>query len=214
MLNFFKKCLLTPLLIILLFLSGSVFAQENNSAAVQLAKSLQKFSTYTADFRQVTYGSNGHVLQTSRGRVMIKRPGGFRWESDSPTKQIILTDGKALWVYNIDLAQATRQTVNQKANINPASLLSGSIKDLTQQFDVKILPNQHLQLFQLKPKGTGVSFKWVLLEFRNGELVGMKLLNNLDETSVFSFSKIRLNQTLPTSLFQFKPPKGVDVVNQ
>lgn len=145
---------------------------------------------------------------------MIKKPGGFRWESDSPTKQILITDGKTLWNYNVDLAQATKRTLNQKASVNPATLLSGSIKDLTQGFHITQLSKGNMKIFLLKPKKKVVSFQWVQLKFLNKKLTQMKVLNHLDETSIFSFKHIRLNKTLSPQLFHFKPPAGVDVVNQ
>ncbi len=193
-----------------IFLLLPLVAYAQNDASVQLNQLLSSFQTYQANFHQVTQDTDGRVLQTSQGRIMIKRPGNFRWEADTPTKQIIITDGKTLWVYDVDLAQATRQPLNQQTNVNPASLLSGSVENLKKQFTITGGGN----VFQLVPTKKGINFNWIRVEFRGGVLASMKVQNNLDEVSTFQFTNIKINPSLPPSLFQFKPPRGVDVVNQ
>lgn len=210
--NYYKK--ISQLIITFTFLfASSVFAQDNNPAS-QLGKLLQNFQTYQAKFSQVTLDANGAIKQRTHGCVMIKRPGGFRWETETPTKQIVIVDGKTLWTYDVDLQQATKRTLDQKTTINPASLLSGSVSDLTSQFTVSIISG-HPETFLLKPKQkNAVNFKSVELRFIDGRLTRMKVVNSLGETSVFNFSHIQLNRPLSSSLFQFKPPPDVDVVSQ
>lgn len=202
-------------LVVFIFLFFSCFAfAKSTSAAAQLGGLLHGFQTYQAKFNQVTLDSKGAVIQRSYGRVMIRRPGGFRWEADTPTKQIIIVDKKTLWTYDVDLQQATKRSLDTKASINPALLLSGSASNLTNQFNVTLVSGE-AHTFLLKPKhGSDVSFKSVQLRFKGGRLVGMRVVNSLGETSVFSFTHIQLNARLAPRLFQFKPPPSVDVVNQ
>ena len=214
MLNYFKRFICLSIVCILFLFSINTFS-ENNSATAALSQLLLQLKTYQANFTQLTYDSKGNVIQRSHGYMMIKRPGGFRWESDSPTKQMLITDGNILWVYNVDLAQATKSLVDQKANINPASLLSGSVINLTRAF---VISRLHVpgQIFLLQPKQLqgGTQFKWLQLKFVRGELTQMKVLNNLDETSIFDFSHIQMNAPLSSNVFRFAPPAGVDVVVQ
>lgn len=207
------KKIIQSFVFVILVITSLAFAQNDN-AAIRLGKLLSKFQTYQAKFNQITYNNKGTVIQKTHGRVLIKRPGGFRWETDTPTKQIIVIYGKILWTYDVALQQATKRSLDQKANINPSSLLSGSVSDLMNQFSVTMLPGQ-TGTFILKPKKQSrVNFKSMQLQFKKGHLNNMRVVNNLDETSVFSFSHIRLNAPLSLNLFQFKPPSGVDVVSQ
>ena len=178
--------------------------------ALELNQLLSSFQTYQATFKQMTSNSNGQVIQTGHGRVMILRPGRFRWESDSPTKQIIITDSKTLWVYNVDLSEATQQPVNQAMSVNPASLLSGTVQNLKKQFKITRLGNS--ETFTLSSQQNDNTFQWIRLSFQQNRLVSMKVLNNLGETSTFDFQHIQINAPLSPSLFEFKPPPGVDVV--
>lgn len=177
----------------------------------QLTAILRSFDTYTADFNQTNESDKGTVISQSSGRTMIKRPGKFRWESQAPTKQIIITDGKMLWIYDVDLAQVTKQTLSSKTPINPAMILSGSAEELTSQFNVSALADN---VFVLTPKQSDYGFKRVTLKFSNNDLIEMVVVNNLAQTSRFEFSNVQLNTPLPDTLFTFQAPPGVDVISQ
>jgi outer membrane lipoprotein carrier protein len=185
-----------------------------SSAESALNQQLSYFRTYVAAFAQKTFDGRGRLLQQGRGRVMIMRPGFFRWETNTPTRQILMTDSKMLWVYDIDLAQATQQRLNNKTTINPALLLSGSVENLQQQFNVYLKEADVKQVFLLTPKQNDMSFKSIWLNFAQDRLIGMRVLNNLDETSEYQFTDIKINVPLAVSLFKFKAPRGVDIVNQ
>lgn len=190
------------------------WAVSSPEASALLSQKLTSFRTYVATFEQLTYDGHGRALQRGQGRVMIMRPGLFRWEANMPTHQILITNGQTLWIYDVDLAQATQQPLNQKVNVNPAVLLSGSIENLQKQFNITEQSSAGTQTFILRPKQADMSFKSMQLTFAGGELQQMTVLNNLDETSEYQFKQIRINAPLPSHLFQFKAPPGVDIVNE
>lgn len=195
--------------IILLFLiacSSTVAANPN--IASQLSQLLSGFNTYQAVFKQITLDSEDRVIRKSQGRVIIMSPGRFRWETDSPTKQIIIMNGKKLCVYNVDLAQEVIYPIMGKTNINPASLLSGSINDLNQKFSIAIalLNDGNGVVFHLLPKrGQGLNFNSLCLKFVKNQLVEMIVFNNLNEKSIFQFNRIKMNVPLSIQLFKFQP---------
>ena len=207
------KILIGLLGISLFPLSGIVRAQSD--ATSQLSELLSNFRTYQAKFNQITFDAQDRLIQQSHGRVMIMRPGRFRWEADSPTNQIIIINAKTLWLYDVDLSQVTQQPLAQKTNINPASLLSGSVKDLKQKFTITVNPTPDTATFQLVPYlGKSLNFNWIRLKFSKKQLTEMSVLNNLDERSIFEFSRIKVNAPLSSMLFEFKPSRCIDVVKQ
>lgn len=208
-----KNNLFFFLLFLLIPLVG--IAVDRPDATSQLSQLLSGFHTYQATFRQTTFDSEERVIQQSRGRIMIKRPGRFRWETNIPTNQIIITNGKTLWVYNKDLSQASKQPLAKRTNINPASLLSGSIKDLKQNLTITSSPNDGTVVFELVPRiKKDLNFKWIRLKFFQKQLTEMTVLNNLEERSIFQFKKIKINQLLADHLFEFKPSRDVDVIKK
>ena len=64
-----------------------------NNAAEHLAAQHPYIKTYQAHFTQKTYDGQ-HLVSTTKGLMALKRPGYFRWETFSPTHQIILVTQK------------------------------------------------------------------------------------------------------------------------
>jgi len=167
----------------------------------------------TADFQQTMYNAQKQPLQTSQGKMALLRPGQFRWEITTPNPQIMLTDGKQVWIYDVDLNQATHQLINMADSVSPAALLSSDANQLPQRFTIARLKATNSQtVFQLKPKKTDDLFKYVILYFQQQQLVQMRIVDNLGGLSVFNFEHIAPNKILNTNLFIFKLPKGVTVI--
>lgn len=198
-------------LFLLMLFSAPIFATEQKTAALELTQLLNGFSTFQAQFTQTTTDTSHQILQKSSGTMMLMRPGRFRWETKDPTHQVVITDGKIVWVYDIDLKQATKQFV-QNSPINPAKLLAGNVATLTKQFDVHMIPHQKTLVFQLIPKKPMQQFRSVTIAFQNHQLHSMQIQNALEQTNTFEFSNVVVNKSLSPDLFTFTPPRGVDVM--
>ena len=208
------KFIVNFIILFFLIVSPNIVAASPDVAS-QLSQLLSGFCTYQAVFKQITFDSEGRVIQKSQGHVIIMRPGRFLWETDSPTKQIIVTNGKTLYVYDVDLAQAATYPLTEKTNINPASLLSGSVNDLNQKFTITIVLSNDSVTFQLLPKiGKGLNFNSLRLRFVKNQLAEMIVFNNLNEKSTFQFNQIKMNVPLSIQLFEFKPSRATSVIKQ
>lgn len=177
-----------------------------------LTQLLNRYTTYSADFKQLTLGSNNQVTQQGSGHVMIKRPGKFRWVTETPVKEQLIINGSTLWRYDVSLMQATKKitTDNGRAD-NPVSLLTARVNDLVHNYTVFLVGLQGKAWYELIPRTANAGFKKVYFYFEQGQLTQLIVVNNLDERSLFQFSNIRLNEAIPDSTFIFTPAKGVDV---
>ncbi len=182
--------------------------------ADDLTQLLSSFQSMSAGFQQVLYNANGRPQQKSTGQMALVRPGKFRWQVFKPSPQLLIANGHYLWIYDPDLSQATQQRLDKTSNNSPASLLSGSIQDLENRFIVTTNNRQKStgQSFQLKPKNQNDLFKWIELTFNNSKLTDMRLMDNLGSLTDFHFNNVNINPKLSPGLFQFKAPKGVQVV--
>ena len=179
----------------------------------QLLALLSNFHSMTAEFQQTVYNEQQQPLQQNQGKMALLRPGKFRWEVTTPNSQLMLTDGKQVWIYDTDLNQATHQLINMADSVSPAALLSNEASQLPQRFFIKRLKATNSQtVFQLKPKKTDDLFKYVILYFQQQQLTQMRIIDNLGSLSVFNFEHVELNKVLNTNLFIFKPPKGITVI--
>jgi outer membrane lipoprotein carrier protein len=196
-------------------LLGCGLLTSAQTPAQELDTVLQNLRTMTADFSQVTTDSSGRVLQKTTGNMALQRPGKFRWQTLTPNKQLILADGTYVWVYDTDLAQATRKKMDPTNNANPASLLSGTNEEFQQRYDVNIINQKGGGIwFELRPKSKNDLFQWIKLQFVNGSLQQMVITDNLGQISTFNFSGNQINKELDQNLFVFKAPAGTDVIQE
>lgn len=194
----------------LLFCSLSAFA---SSPAEQLDQLLSNFHAMSANFVQRTAVKNG-AGKSSSGKMALKRPGKFRWEITKPNHQVIIADDQYLWIYDVDLEQATRKDINKDTS-NSAILLSGSTRAIEQRFIIANFETRgDSRIFQLKPKSSQDMFQQVDLIFTNGNLSAMSVIDNLGQRNTFSFTNVKINPSLGSNLFQFTAPRGVDVVKE
>ena len=182
----------------------------NLVAAQRLNKLLSNTKSMTANFTQTTKGaSNG----TFKGSMSVQRPNNFRWETTSPSEQLIVANGSSLWIFDKDLEQATKQSVDNQVGNTPALLLSGDPSKIDKNFKIT-QPYSTKNYYVLYPKSNSASFKNLSVSFSGGKPVMMVLNDTLGQTTSINFSNIKLNPTINSSLFKFTPPKGVDVINQ
>jgi outer membrane lipoprotein carrier protein len=185
------------------------------SPAADVEKYLGGLASWSADFEQTIDDGHGNVLRTAAGRFYLQRPGKFRWDYSKPSEQLVLADGKQIWFYDKDLAQANVRDMDTSLASTPASLLSGS-GSVTSQFTVTAMPpSAGLTWYQLVPKHADTDFQLVRIGFtKNGELASMFLADKLNQITQLTFSNSKRNDKLAPDLFMFVPPPGVDVIGR
>jgi outer membrane lipoprotein carrier protein len=209
-----KMILQTAALTLLAALTGAAGAVAAATPAAEVDKYLSGLASWSADFEQTIDDGNGHVLRSAAGRLYLQRPGKFRWDYSQPSEQLVLADGKQIWFYDKDLAQANVRDMDTSLASTPASLLSGS-GSVSTQFDVTALPpSAGLQWFQLVPKHADTDFQLVRIGFRKGELASMFLADKLNQVTQLTFSNPKRNAKFTPDLFSFVPPAGVDVIGR
>jgi len=207
-----RKGIAAASLLLLAALLGPAAARATPASDVE--KYLNGLASWSADFTQTIDDGHGNVLRSAAGRLYLQRPGKFRWDYAQPSEQLILADGKQIWFYDKDLAQANVRDMDTSLASTPASLLSGS-SSVSSQFDVTALPpSGGLQWFQLVPKHSDTDFQLVRIGFDKGELRSMFLADKVNQITQLAFSNSKRNVSLAPDLFSFVPPPGVDVIGR
>jgi len=154
----------------------------------------------------------------SRGTLLMQRPGKFRWDYETPYKQLILADGLRLWIYDPDLEQVVVKPLDAALGDTPALLLSGKGLDgkhsLEQQFNIveSLEAQDGLYWVTLKPTVRDSSFQEVRLGFDEKHLRRMELEDGFGQQTRLEFLDMQTNAKVPEDSFRFEPPKGVDIV--
>jgi outer membrane lipoprotein carrier protein len=190
-------------------------ASAATSPASEVENYLAGLSTWSADFQQTIDDGQGKVMRSAAGKFYLQRPGKFRWDYAEPSEQVVLADGKQIWFYDKDLAQANVRDMDATLASTPAMLLSGG-GSVGSQFDITALPaNGGLKWFQLIPKHPNTDFQLVRIGFdKEGELASMFLADKLNQVTQLTFTHPTRNAKFPPDLFSFSPPPGVDVIGR
>lgn len=195
---------------LLLSISTSAFCQAPGDL---LQTKLNDIRTMTATFKQ-TVKAKHRVVSRSSGTMALQRPGRFRWQTVQPMTQLMVADGQRIWVYDKDLEQVTVKKQSKGLGGTAALFLSGYDDTVTRDFNVTQSGMGNELVFDLKSKSPKASFQRIKLIFRQNLLTGLELYDQLGQVTTVQLSQIKLNPKLASHLFQFKTPKGVDVVRQ
>lgn len=188
--------------------------ESNPNAVEQLTKQLAGMNTLTANFKQIISDAAGETLQQASGVITVKRPRRFYWRTDEPYEHLVVTDGKVLWLYDIDLEQITRQAFTADLDKAPALLLSGEVAEISRQYTVEIQASDKEALsFTLMPNNSDSLFKQLTISFKRGELAAMSLKDSFDQLTRINFDTVQRNTDIDDQLFIFSPPAGVDVID-
>lgn len=208
-----KKCLCLLALLSMGLAVGSVFA---GPPAQEVQAKLNAITSMSAHFSEVIKAGPREVSRTE-GTMALLRPGRFRWETQKPLEQLVVADGKKLWIYDVDLEQVTVKKQGNTLGGTPALFLSSSNDMVSKDFNViKMNPEKTGQVssYELHAKSPKDNYQRVLLSFTADRLSSIDFFDQLGQHTTLQLSQVQNNPVLPLHLFLFKPPKGVDVVEQ
>ena len=188
-------------------------AAADKAAAARMRSAIGGLASLRADFEQSVTDAKGKVLERAEGTMSLSRPGRFRWDYRVPA-QLIVSDGRTVWIHDVDLEQVTIRPAAEALQGTPAQLLLDQ-GDLATEFAITDGGRADgLDWCRLVPRNAGSDFREIRLALAHGELSRLQLLDRLGQTTEIRFSKVERNPRLDAGSFQFTPPPGVDIVGR
>ena len=192
---------------ILFATSAHAGARDDLDAFTRGLKGLQ------GGFAQTVYDSNGAKKEASTGRVSLSAPRLFRWEYVKPYPQLIVADGKTVWVYDPDLKQVTRRPQGAAEGNSPLAALVDPARLDRDYVVAEAGSKDGLEWLTLTPRNKDdASFESARLGFDQGGLGRMSFTDLLGQRTEIVFAKWQRNPAFANGTFTYVPPKGVDVV--
>ncbi|TAK88564.1 MAG: outer membrane lipoprotein chaperone LolA [Aquabacterium sp.] len=214
---------------------GEAKAAEAADAVAMLRHFVKDVQTARANFTQVVTSPDGKKTRKSTGTLEFQRPDKFRFAYAGPTEQLIVGDGKKVWLYDTDLNQVTVRPMSATIGASPAALLAGG--SLDKDFTLKAVavtagsssaaaatstPSQatsSLEWVEALPRHKDGQFQSVRVGFtkngpQKGQLAALEILDSFGQRSRLDFAQFESKVVFPTTRFQFTPPAGADVLNQ
>jgi chaperone LolA len=167
-----------------------------------------------ASFVQRVYDSTGALVQESSGDLRFSRPGKFKWHYFEPYEQLLVGDGDFLWVYDLDLMQVTRVSLDQALGSSPAALLYGS-EDIDSYFGLEALSSDgSLLRVRVIPYEESGLFERIEIGLTASIVRNMTLYDYFGQKTVIEFGQFSIPSNFNDDEFEFEVPDNVDLVTQ
>lgn len=176
-----------------------------------LARLLEPYRTFSADFQQSTLDSKGASITEMTGTLAIASESTFYWKTNPPFSQVIVADGEVLWVFDEDLYQVQVRPLDDTLTASPAAILSGDLDVLGSRFQVTEERTGMIAVYALEPRATDEVTRQIVLRFDGTRLLDLSIEDALGNRSLISLTEVKYGKPA-NALFKFKPPEGADVI--
>jgi outer membrane lipoprotein carrier protein len=182
-----------------------------------------KVKTARASFEQTLTNPLTGNSTVQHGELQQQRPGRFAARFSDPKGDVVVADGKTLWIYQPSSAPG------QVIKLSLASAGGGAGVDLTDQLLLAprskytiasagslAIEGRATTALALTPKTQQAPFTRALvwIDDADGTLRQFEVTDATGLVRRVTLSKVRLNVPVDRDAFSFKPPKGVKVYDQ
>jgi outer membrane lipoprotein carrier protein len=194
-----------------LLLTGTAHAA---TARAQLDAFTTGLDALDGTFVQQVYDADGRLGETSKGTVALQAPRQFRWEYAEPFPQVIVADGRNVWIWDKDLDQVTVRAQSLEESQSPLTVLT-DLNQLDRDYrTTEAGERDGATWLVLVPLAKEASITQAELGFVDGQLARMTLTDNLGAKNELTFGRWQRNPKLAATMFTFTVPEGVDVVGE
>ncbi|WP_394178394.1 outer membrane lipoprotein chaperone LolA [Marinomonas posidonica] len=202
----------TRMLALVSLFIGGIFqgvVQAEETSAQRVATLLEQNRNVEGEFRQVTYDEQGKQLQVSEGVFLLAKPNQFVWDSIKPFAQRIVSDGRTITIWDVDLEQATQRPLSGEIGSSPAALLGQPAETVLPLYNITALGEEK---FRLSPKADQDLFQTLTLSFRDQVIDAMSILDALGQTTVIEFNHVEAHDGVAKENFKLDLPDDVDLI--
>jgi outer membrane lipoprotein carrier protein len=191
---------------------------ENLPPVEYVLKELEKRYTgsqYSAEFLQESTIKTMEITDFAQGRLYVRHPGMMRWEYQKPERQVIVTDGRQLWIFRPqDNLVMTGGAPAFFRDGKGASFLS-DIGLIRKKFQITMARAEGEYLYELRltpvEQTLNISEVRLFVTPRSYNIVRIVTVSPYGDDTRIDIINPQFNVSLEPSLFSFEIPPGADV---
>jgi outer membrane lipoprotein carrier protein len=172
-------------------------------------------SQFSADFLQESTIKSMEITDFASGRLYVRYPGMMRWEYEKPDRQIIITDGKKLWIFRPQDNQVMVGSAPVFFRDGQGASFLSDIGLVRKKFNIQLAraEGEYLYELRMKPLEATASISEIRLYVipRSYQIARIVTLNDYGDDTRIDIVSPQFNANLDPSLFSFEIPPGVDV---
>lgn len=201
-------------------MAGSVSAIDGPEVIDRVQKQFDKLKTLSARFEKRHFWKLVEQTQSVKGELHVEKPNRFRLESEIRT---VVTDGKTAWSYD---PQNEQVLVNHYVAVEDDRSYEKLLFDLVllggyeDRFEPRYLKEERVggrrcHVVDLRSKEQDAYIETVRLWIDRGEwLVRQVEYRNINgDVTTYELDQLKKNKRPDEGVFQFRTPKGVEVVD-
>jgi len=185
---------------------------ELNEVVDKTLENYRNLRSFYIEFTQEFCEKTSGTCQSFSGRIYFLKPNYFRMEIENP-KQIYVGDSVSLWIYLKEKNKVIRQHLGNEIPfaVNPDIFL----KDYQERFNAELKTNQFYEIILTPKEETEIYERIsVIINKDNFKITGITVIDEAGAENKFFFKNIQLNKKISKKIFEFNPPKGVEVIEQ
>jgi outer membrane lipoprotein carrier protein len=184
----------------------------------RVQKAYQAVSAFQGRFEQEDHQSDGRTA-SAKGEVAYLKPGRMRWRYEPPDEQLLVTDGKTVWLFDPLLDNVTVQPLSDLTQGTPLAFLLG-VGNLQEDFACRAFtrppPPDGLTYLELVPRKPIPALAYIQLGVRPGSdrIASLRMVDTQDNLRWVRFSELKTGVTFPAGTFTFLVPQGMEVISK
>ena len=160
---------------------------------------LEGQNTASGTFRQSVVDINGAVAFSSTGRFAALKPHHFRWEIESPDRQLLIATPKAFWQWDKDLDVVVLRGAPEIEDLPISAIWNGTVDDRTSSDE--------------EPGRFGDEVKNLSIRSPDENTIIVRFEDSLGQKTLFEFN-LETQGVVNPSTFAITVPDGVDFYDE
>lgn len=172
-----------------------------------------KAKTLQVLFKEV-YTPPGKMRRTESGILMLRKPGKMRWQYSQPAGKLFVSDGKWLWLYTPAENRAEKMKFKETDDLRaPLAFLLGKLNFDKEFRNLQGKPEGADMRITAEPKTDTLPYSAVEFLVAPDSHIKEVKVTGFDKSIIhFTFEEERVDPPLDAKLFNYQPPKGVELV--
>ncbi len=170
---------------------------------------------FEARFEQLQETLDATVTQTARGDLWYQHQGGMRWDYQQPHRQLVVTDGRTVWLHDPLLESVLVRPLAEFTGEAPLVFFMGIgrlrrvFRCISQQYGKDGLTYLRMQARQ---PIANVQYLEIGVTPQQGKLLAMRLIPTAGESHLLKLHNLKPRTQFPKGSFTFQPPPGTEVI--
>jgi outer membrane lipoprotein carrier protein len=201
---------------------ASLHGQDAVSAVRRAGTAYRSLTSLQADFVQVIQDPGLGDTLKSTGRLYQAGPNAFAMRFDDPPDEAIVIDGKFVWIYTP--SSTPGQVIRTRMETDPvygANLLAKLLDRPAERYysswvRADTLGGRQVEVVAIVPTGENLNFSKAVLWLDQESALPRRI--ELTESGgvrrILTLAHLKPNAAIDKTVFEFKVPKGVRVIDQ